>query len=158
MTDDEKMLRAMVADSHADGIIPRTLTPPDLDVSTMGRGFYMHPRAMLADPIFTSRNDTACRVGMALRLRAWSSVPAASLSSDEAELARWAGVTRRKWESIRDIVLHDFIECEDGRLYHIGLAADALSANRARDRAKSGAGARWKKPAADAAHGLDEAA
>lgn len=132
-----------IRDAKADKKLPHPFVNHDLDVGTMRRGFFVEPRALISDPLFTARNDLACRVGWILRIMAWTEVPAASLPNDESELMRRVAVSPRQWAKIRHIVLHGFYLCSDKRLYHLDLACDALQANRARARGRAGAKARW---------------
>ncbi|WP_437559350.1 DUF1376 domain-containing protein [Acidithiobacillus sulfuriphilus] len=61
-------------------------------------------------------------------------VPAGSLPNDEAVLAMLAGgydYRRRPWQRIREMALHGWDLCSDGRLYHqavVGTVLDILSA------------------------------
>lgn len=50
----------------------------------------------------------------------WHQVPAGSLPSNEAAIARLAGhvLTSKKWRSIRDGALRGWVQCDDNRFYH----------------------------------------
>src|ERR1700720_4312805 len=84
--------------------------------------------------------DTEFRCAIKLYWAAWQQCPAGSLPNSEDGLCRLAGLGRdvRKWRKISARVLHGFIECSDGRLYHPLLSAEAKRAyaHRVKDRAR----------------------
>ena len=57
----------------------------------------------------------------------WHDFPAASLDDDDDVLADLAMCDVKKWASVRDRVLHGWIKCSDGRLYHPVVAEQAIS-------------------------------
>lgn len=108
---------------------PEPLTPADCDL----RGLEYMP--LLGNHLFGSdfnakANDTEFRVALTLWWKAWTQKPAASLPDDDATLCRWAELGRdmRTWRRIRKVVLHGFVKCTDGRLYHRTLSEQALIA------------------------------
>lgn len=60
------------------------------------------------------------QLGAAFRLwlLAWSEKPAGSLPNDDRWLSDAAKIDRQRWSSEAEVVLHGFIACNDGRLYH----------------------------------------
>lgn len=58
----------------------------------------------------------------------WHEVPAASLEDDDEALADYAACDLKKWGKIKDLVLHGWIKCSDGRLYHPVVAEKAVTA------------------------------
>jgi hypothetical protein len=73
----------------------------------------------LAHSGFT-RIATNAELGAALRLwlLAWGEKPAGSLPNDERWLSDAAKIDRQHWSSEAKVVLHGFVACNDGRLYH----------------------------------------
>src|SRR5262249_40056678 len=53
-----------------------------------------------------------------LWLLAWSEKPAGSLPSDDRWLSDAAKIDPQRWSSHAEVVLHGFVACNDGRLYH----------------------------------------
>src|SRR5262244_2753317 len=60
------------------------------------------------------------QLGAAFRLwlLAWSEKPAGSLPSDDRWLSGAAKIDPQRWSSHAEVVLHGFVACNDGRLYH----------------------------------------
>lgn len=77
-----------------------------------------------------SRNPLAWMIGHKLWYRSWQQVPAASLPDEDDELCYLAelGFDRVSWDSVREIALHGWIKCSDGRLYHPVVAEFARGA------------------------------
>ena len=86
-------------------------------------------------------------IGAALFLwsAAWHQVPAGSLPNNERILARLARCDAREWRKLRDEALHGFVECSDGRLYHLVLCEEATEATKRRQSGRNAARARWAK-------------
>ncbi len=119
------------------------LSPVDCDV----RGLEWMP---LHGRMFGSRFYSLAlrdpRAGLAaikLWWEAWQQRPAGSLPNDDFDLARMAdfGSDMRGWKKVRTVALHGFVECDDGRLYHPLIAAEAQDAweRRRRDRERKAA-------------------
>lgn len=83
-------------------------------------------------------SDRAWRAAVTLWWKAWNQVPAASLPNDDKTIAKWAdfGDDVKAFRKLKDEILHGFILCDDGRLYHRKLAGWALEAweRRVKDR------------------------
>ena len=106
------------------------LTPLDLDLRSMS--FMPLDVVRLRDSDLASQESAeGFRAAVLLWCVAWHQVPSASLPKDDASLARYSGFGRdvKSWNKIRDIALHGFIECSDGRLYHPVIALKANEAN-----------------------------
>jgi hypothetical protein len=58
----------------------------------------------------------------------WHEKPAASLEDDDDVLADAAMCDPKRWAKVRDKVLHGWIKCSDGRLYHPVVAEKAIEA------------------------------
>lgn len=105
------------------------LTPPDCDL----RGLEYMP--LLGHHLFGSEfnaraSDSEWRAALTLWWAAWMQVPAASLPDDDIALCRLADLGRdmKTWRKLREVALHGFTKCDDGRLYHPVLAKQALLA------------------------------
>lgn len=73
---------------------------------------------------------------MTLWMRAWHQVPAGSLPSDDALLARLAMCEREIWPEIKSIVLADWTHESDDRYYHPVIAKLAYEADEKRTAAQ----------------------
>ena len=91
------------------------------------------------------------RAGFLLQLASWHQRPASSLPNDDTRLAALAGFGRdvEAWLRVRPGALAGFVECSDGRLYHLEVAEKALESellrDRNRDRTKQATAARRKQ-------------
>jgi hypothetical protein len=106
--------------------MPEPLTPAECDL----RGFAFMPLDVVrlgdSDLIALSSGEEF-KAAVMLWCKAWLQVPAASLPDDDRILARLSGAGR-KWPVLREMALHGFILCDDGRLYHPVVAEKALDA------------------------------
>jgi hypothetical protein len=104
--------------------------------------------------LFNSRfhaiaSDAEWRAGVTLWLKSYHQVPAGSLPSDDIELARLAefGKNLKNFLKIKQVALHGWIECADGRLYHRTVAEKVNEAwtrkQQQRDGARKGNAKRW---------------
>ncbi|GAP37366.1 DUF1376 domain-containing protein [Piscinibacter sakaiensis] len=113
-----------------DADLPEPLVPAEVDL----RGLEYMP--LLGAKLFTSdfnleASDAEFRAALTLWWAAWNQQPAASLPAGERSQAKLAGFedeTSAKWRKVRTRVLHGFVLCSDGRLYHPVLARQALIA------------------------------
>lgn len=106
--------------------LPEPLTPMDCDL----RGLPYMPldTSRLLDSDFMAlATDEEFRFGMTLWCKAWQQVPAGSLPDDDRILAHLSGA-RDRWCDVRDMSLHNFVKCSDGRLYHPVICEKALEA------------------------------
>lgn len=124
------------------------LTPHDCDLRDFPRMMIDIPR-LRGSEFDATPDDAAWRAGFNLWMTAWHQVPAASLSSDDASMAKAAGLGRdlRTWKKIRTAALRGWIACDDGRLYHPVVAEIALESwlEKLQQRIASGSGnaKRW---------------
>ena len=58
----------------------------------------------------------------------WNQVPAASLPNDDRLLAGLARLDMKRWAKVREMALHGYVLCSDGKLYHPVVADKALEA------------------------------
>lgn len=106
--------------------LPDPLTPPDCDLQDFP--FMPLHVARLRDSDFAaSSHPEACWYGVLLWSAAWHQVPAASLPNNETVLMRLCGLGRdvKTFRKHREDMLRGFVECSDGRLYHVVVAEQA---------------------------------
>lgn len=110
-------------------VAPEPPLPPDCDL----RGYDWMPlygHRLFASDFYLQGDAEAFRAGVRLWWAAWQGSPAASLPADDAALARLADFGRdlEGWLRVKELALRGFVQCADGRLYHLGLAELALEA------------------------------
>lgn len=120
--------------------LPEPLTPPDCDLRGM-EWMPLHGHKLYGSDFDAIANDAEYRAAQRLWWAAWQQqVPAASMPDDDRVLAHAAGYGRdpKGWAKIKDIALHAFVKCSDGRLYHRFLAPEAVIAweKRVKERAR----------------------
>ena len=108
---------------------PNPLSPPDCDL----RDFPFLPLdiARLFNSEFHARaDDGQWRAGLTLWLKSFHQVPAGSVPDDDVSLTRLAELGRdvKSWKKVREVALHGWIKCSDGRLYHPVVAEKAAEA------------------------------
>lgn len=95
-------------------------------------------------------NDSEWRAGVTLWLKSLHQFPAGSLPDDDIELCRLAELGRdiERWHSLREVALHGWYRCSDGRLYHDVIAEyinDLIRRYRSySDRGRKASEARWR--------------
>ncbi|MFT3955651.1 MAG: DUF1376 domain-containing protein [Piscinibacter sp.] len=123
---------------------PDPLVPPEVDL----RGLEYMP--LFGNHLFGSgfnaaATDAEWRAAVTLWWAAWNQVPAGSLPSDDKALCRLADLGRdlKAWRKLKQLALHGFTLCSDGRLYHEFLCGQALVAweKRVKGRERK---ARWR--------------
>ena len=126
--------------------------PPLVPVEVDLRDFAFMPLDIIR--LFGSRfhaiaTDAEWRAGVTLWAKSFHQVPAASIPDDDVELCRLAELGRdiKTWRKVREVALHGWIKCSDGRLYHPIVAEKANEAwsRKQAQRARSikGNSARW---------------
>lgn len=105
----------------------KPLTPANCDLRDFPRLMLDIPR-LRASSFDATSNDSAWRAGVNLWLASWHSVPAGSLENTEEALVKAAELGRdvRTWRKLSAIALRNWVECEDGRLYHPTVCEIAL--------------------------------
>lgn len=114
----------------SDTTLPDPLTPPDCDLRGM-EWMPLHGHKLYGSDFDAIASDAEYRAAQRLWWAAWQQqVPAASLPDDDRVLAHVAGYQRdpKGWAKVRDVALHAFVKCSDGRLYHRFLAPEAVTA------------------------------
>ena len=119
----------------------RPLTPRDCDLREFPCMMLDVDRLRDSSLAFKSTGDEF-KAAVMLWAASWHQKPAASLPSDDDELAGLGRVDRRRWAKLRARALHGWIECDDGRLYHPLIAEKALECwiDKLLGRISSGAG------------------
>jgi hypothetical protein len=111
------------------------LPPPPVPADCDLRGIDympMHGHRLFGSAVYSMmlENPRAGVAAMKLWWCAWQQCPASSLPNDDRVLARLAdfGTDLRAWRRAKDVAIHGFILCSDGRLYHPLLAELAVTA------------------------------
>jgi hypothetical protein len=109
--------------------LPEPLTTPDIDLRDFSYMPFEVVRLRDSDFVVES-NGEEFRAGVLLWCAAWHQVPAASLPNDDRFLANLAGFGRdlEGWLRVKEVALHKFVLCSDGRLYHPVVAEKAIEA------------------------------
>lgn len=85
------------------------------------------------------------KAAVVLWAKSWMQVPAASLPSEDRILARLAGLSLPEWKTVREMALHGWVKCSDGRLYHPVIADQAARAAAKSTSQSARAKSRWAK-------------
>lgn len=106
--------------------LPAPLVPAEVDL----RDFGFMPLDVLrlrdSDLMALSTGDEF-KAAVSLWCVAWHQVPAASLPNDDRLLARYSGAGPL-WRKVKAEALRGFVECSDGRIYHVTIAEKAREA------------------------------
>jgi uncharacterized protein YdaU (DUF1376 family) len=84
----------------------------------------------LADDNVEMMNTEQRGAYLLLMMRGWQQQPPASLPDDDVRLAKWAGLSKGRWERVKELVLKPFDKGEDGRFYQKRLAREWLNSAR----------------------------
>lgn len=103
---------------------PEPFVPPGTDLTSFS-GFVLNIDHLLASELVAIGTAEECWAALLLWCRAWKQTPAGSLPNDERVLASFSGAGRR-WPKVREMALHGFVLCSDGRLYHRFLCAEVM--------------------------------
>lgn len=93
------------------------------------------------------------KAGVLLWAASWVQTPAASLPDDDRILCRLAQYPMAQWKELREVALHGWVKCSDGRIYHPVIAELALTAFSKRKGQKKRALDGWK---ARRSHGIEK--
>lgn len=104
---------------------PEPLTTEGIDLSHVA-GFMIDVQRFLASELRVTTGGDEFKAAITLQCWAWRGKPIASLPDNDRMLARLSGTSLRKWRRMRERALIGFIRCSDGRLYHKGLAEQAI--------------------------------
>lgn len=107
--------------------LPEPLTPPDCDCTDLD-GFMLNVERLMASELVALHNHEIVAATLFLWCRAWKQLPAASLPDDDRINAAFARMPLARFKKLKNGVLHGFVKCSDGRLYHNYLASEAIKA------------------------------
>ena len=105
---------------------PEPLLPADTDIRDLD-GFMLNTERLMASELWAISTGDEFKAAVGLWCRAWKQTPPGSLPNDERVLASFSGAGSN-WKKVRVMALRGFIECSDGRLYHVVLCADVIRA------------------------------
>jgi hypothetical protein len=121
--------------------LPAPLTPADCDLR--GLPFMPLDVVRLTDSdLFALATGDEFKAALTLWCKAWLQVPAASLPDDDRVLAHLTG-TGPRWRKLKEMALHGWVKCSDGRLYHPVVAEKANEAWKHRQAQRERANKRW---------------
>ena len=107
--------------------LPDPLVPEDCDCTNLP-GFLLNVERLMASELVALSSHEVIAAALFLWCRAWKQKPAASLPDDDRVLASFARMPLVKFRKLREKILHGFVKCSDGRLYHRFLATEAMNA------------------------------
>lgn len=105
---------------------PAPFVSSDIDVRDLD-GFMLNVERLLASELVAIGSAEECWHAFMLWCRAWKQLPAGSLPNDERVLASFSGAGKR-WSKVREVALHGWVLCSDGRLYHRFVAGEVMRA------------------------------
>ncbi|MGE0047513.1 MAG: DUF1376 domain-containing protein [Acidithiobacillus sp.] len=110
---------------------PSNIAPPIPDDSDLRsvRWFKLDIVSLLNSDFMQLASPEEFKAAFMLWTKSIHQVPAGSLPNDEAILAKLAGgydYRRKSWQRIREMTLHGWELCSDGRLYHQAVAGTVL--------------------------------
>jgi uncharacterized protein YdaU (DUF1376 family) len=123
--------------------LPEPLVPADVDLSKLA-GFMLDTRRLLGSELVAISSGDEFKAAVLLWCRAWQQ-PRCSLPDDDRILASFAGVPLSRWPKIREVAMHGFVKCSDGRWYHRVLSTDAVRADRMAKQRREAIQKRWAK-------------
>ncbi len=103
------------------------LVPSDVDCTDLD-GFMLNVERLMASELVALATHEEVAAALFLWCRAWKQTPAASLPDDDRINAAFSRLSLARFKKVKDRVLHGFVKCSDGRLYHRFLAAEAVKA------------------------------
>jgi len=106
--------------------VPGPLTPANCDLRGMSF-MKVDIMRMLDSDLYALSTGDEFKAAFTLLARSFLQVPAASLPDDDRILAFLSGA-KTMWRKVKEMALHGWIRCSDGRLYHPVLAEKAREA------------------------------
>ena len=113
--------------THSADDAPAPLVPADCDCTDLD-GFMLNVERLMASELVALASHEEIAAAVFLWCRAWKQKPAASLPDDDRVNAAFARLPLAKFRRCKDQIMHGFVKCSDGRLYHRFLAAEAVNA------------------------------
>jgi uncharacterized protein YdaU (DUF1376 family) len=107
--------------------LPPPLTQSECDCTDLD-GFMLNVERLMASELVALSSHETVAAALFLWCRAWKQRPAASLPDDDRVNAAFARLPLAKFKRLKSQVLHGFVKCSDGRLYHRVLAGEAANA------------------------------
>jgi uncharacterized protein YdaU (DUF1376 family) len=99
-------------------ILPAPLISTDLYLGDKCKWLPLDTDRLARSIFMRIANNEQLGAAFRLWLLAWGEKPAGSLPNDDRWLSDAAKIDRQRWSSQADVVLHGFVVCNDGRLYH----------------------------------------
>lgn len=105
---------------------PDPFVPLGTDISGYSSSLMNWDR-LLASEFWAMSNGDEFKAGVALWAKSYKQSPPGSLPNNDRLLARFSEAGAR-WSKVKEMALHGFVECSDGRLYHPVIAEDVKRA------------------------------
>lgn len=109
---------------------PPPLVAADRDVRDLD-GFMLNVERLLASELVAVGTPEECWAAFMLWCRSWKQLPGGSLPNNERVLASFSGADKR-WPKVREMAMHGFVLCSDGRFYHRVLCEEVERAYKAK--------------------------
>jgi uncharacterized protein YdaU (DUF1376 family) len=107
--------------------LPPPLVEPRVDCTDLD-GFMLNTERLMSSELPALYGNEIIGAALMLWCRAWKQRPAASLPDDDKVNSAFARLPLARFRKLKDAVMHGFVKCSDGRLYHPVLAAEAAKA------------------------------
>jgi uncharacterized protein YdaU (DUF1376 family) len=107
--------------------LPPPLVEPHVDCTDLD-GFMLNTERLMSSELVALHGNEIIGAALMLWSRAWKQRPAASLPDDDKINAAFARLPMARFRKLKDAVMHGFVKCSDGRLYHPVLAGEAAKA------------------------------
>ena len=112
--------------------LPEPLVYSSCDCTDLD-GFMLNVERLMASELVALGTHEEVAAAMFLWCRAWKQTPAASLPDDDRVNAAFARLPLTRFKKFKANIMHGFVKCSDGRLYHRFLAAEAERAFERKD-------------------------
>jgi len=107
--------------------LPPPLVEPHVDCTDLD-GFMLNTERLMSSELVALHGNEILGAALMLWCRAWKQRPAASLPDDDKVNSAFARLPLARFRKLKDAVMHGFVKCSDGRLYHPVLAGEAAKA------------------------------
>jgi hypothetical protein len=99
-------------------ILPAPLISREVHLGDKAKSMPLDTDRLARSIFMRIANNEQLGAAFRLWLLAWGEKPAGSLPNDDRWLSDAAKIDRQRWSCQADVVLHGFVACHDGRLYH----------------------------------------
>jgi Protein of unknown function (DUF1376) len=93
------------------------LVEPHVDCTDLD-GFMLNTERLMSSELVALHGNEIVGAALMLWCRAWKQRPAASLPDDDNINSAFARLPLARFRKLKHAVMHGFVKCSDGRLYH----------------------------------------